>query len=49
MRNALFWAHHIRDIFLPELVLLEETVVSRVLPAFDNIEAEAESVEEEVC
>lgn len=47
MRNALFWARYVRQVFLPELSFLQRTVLSRVLPAFDNIEAEAESAEEE--
>jgi len=45
MRNALFWARYIRDVFLPELSLLQRAVLTRVLPAFDNIEAEAGSAE----
>jgi len=47
MRNALFWARYVRQVFLPELSFLQRTVLSRVLPAFDNIEAEAESAEDE--
>ncbi len=47
MRNALFWARYIRDVFIPELSLIQRAVLTRVLPAFNNIEAEAETAERE--
>jgi hypothetical protein len=42
MHNALFWAGFIQDVFLPQILALQETVFNRLLPAFDRIDQEAE-------
>ena len=39
-----FWAHHFRRVFIRELRAFERAVVERVLPAFANLEFEAESI-----
>jgi hypothetical protein len=41
MRNALYWAQFIRDVFLPQVSYLRETAFVRLFPTFDNIEDEA--------
>ena len=44
MFDAGFWAQHFRRVFVRELRAFEQAVVDRVVPAFDNLEAEAEAV-----
>ncbi|HEX7049053.1 MAG TPA: hypothetical protein VF188_02485 [Longimicrobiales bacterium] len=45
--NGPFWASYARSVWLPQIQVLSETVVDRALPAFAEIEREAELVSEE--
>jgi hypothetical protein len=42
--NHHFWAHYFRSEFAPQLSAMVEVLEKRLLPAFANIEAEAEQV-----
>src|SRR5579885_3339424 len=45
--DAGFWSHHIRRVFIPQTRAFERAVVSRVMPAFEHIEEEAEQLQNE--
>lgn len=40
--NGPFWARYVRNLVIPELAVLRETVVDRALPSFDKIGDEAD-------
>lgn len=42
-----FWARHMREVFAPKTDFLRRAVAERVLPLFDEIEAEADRLTEE--
>lgn len=44
--NSSYWSRHFREAFIPQLQLLEHTLLTRVLPAFEGLEAEAELIKE---
>jgi hypothetical protein len=44
--DGLFWSHHFRRVLIPAIRAFERAVVDRVMPAFANIEAEAETASE---
>ncbi len=46
-RNALFWAHHIRDVFIPDIDAFARCLVERLLPTFGKLEEEADRVEQD--
>lgn len=48
LRNALFWAHQIRDALLPNLDAFARCLPERLLPTFASIADEAKKVEQEV-
>lgn len=47
MRNGFFWATQARDFWLEEVAVLRESVFVRVLPAFEDVEEEADRVAQE--
>src|SRR5438046_2353052 len=46
LHNALFWAHHIRRAFLPEIDAFARCLVDRLLPTFGKLEEEADRVQQ---
>ena len=46
MNNGQFWADYARQIWIPEIEVLQETIEKRVLPSFSMIEQESEAVRE---
>lgn len=44
--NGSYWSRHFREVFIRQLQLLEDTLLTRVLPAFEGLEAEAEQIKE---
>lgn len=40
--NASFWRHYIQAVFIPQVGMLREAFEDKILPAFDDIEREAE-------
>lgn len=45
--NGPFWAKYARDVWIPEVAVLSETVLTRALPSFARIDAEAKRASEE--
>lgn len=48
IRNNLFWVHHIHSVFIPQIDAFNKCVNDKVLPAFANIDREAEELEQEL-
>lgn len=44
--RLLFWAFHIREVFIPEIETILTCLEKRLLPTFSNIEEEAREIEE---
>jgi hypothetical protein len=42
--NHQFWAGYFRQAFIPQLATIVDALVARLLPQFDDIEAEAEGL-----
>lgn len=42
--NGLYWAMHAREVWIPEIEVLRETVLERAIPAFSGIEDEADQI-----
>ena len=47
IRNAIFWANHIKEFVVPEIDYFRLCLTERLLPTFENLEKEAEKVEED--
>lgn len=47
MNNPRFWARHIRDAFVPQIRALRHTYEERIVPAFEDIDEEADEVAEQ--
>jgi len=45
--NILFWERFIRKQFIPQIELFVENVEKRLIPTFDSIEKEAESIQQQ--
>lgn len=41
--NAGFWSYHLEAVFVSEIRAFERAAIERVLPAFENLEAEADA------
>jgi hypothetical protein len=44
--NGSYWSRHFREVFIRQLQLLADTLLTRVLPAFEGLETEAEQIKE---
>jgi hypothetical protein len=47
IRNNRYWMHYIREGFIPEINAFADCLMSKILPAFENLNDEAEKIEQE--
>ena len=47
IRNNHYWANYIREVFIPEVTAFADCFMSKILPAFENSNDEAEKIEQE--
>ena len=47
IRNNPYWANYIREVFTPEVTAFADCFVSKILPAFENLDDEAEKMGQE--